>query len=168
MRFLILLPLLYAAAIVETSLADVIRVGHVTPDLLALVAIIWLLLVPGPRAFLAAGAIGLASDLIAPGRVGLAAACFLLVGYAVTRTRAKSRAEHLVWQVVMVWVAVTALAVALATGKWLLGEAPVALSILLPRALGVGMYTAGLSLPLLMVIRWIREPFLAPVGGWQT
>jgi len=162
MRLLFLLPIVYATAIIETSLADVIRVGHVAPDLLAMVAMIWLLLVPGPRAFVGAGAIGLASDLIAPGRVGLAMACFLLVGYAAGRLRARLQPDHLVSRVLAVWLGVTALAVSLAIGRWLLGEAPVALSTLLLRALGVGIYTAGVSLPFLMVIGWIQEPFRTP------
>ena len=162
MRFLLLIPIVYAAALADTSLVDVMRVGHVAPDLLAMVAMIWLLLVPGPRAFVVAGAIGLASDLVAPGRVGVAMACFLLVGYAAGRLRARFEPDHLVSRIAVVWLAVTSLAVSLAMARWLLGEAPLPLSTLLVRALGVGLYTAGVSLPLVMVIGWIREPFRTP------
>ncbi len=158
MRFLLLPPIVYAAAVLETSLADVIAVGHVTPDLLALLAMVWILLVPGGRTFLTAGAIGMAADLIAPGRVGLGVACFLLVGYCVGRLRAKLDLDHFVWQVPMVWVAVTVLAAGLAIGHWLLGETSAPLAALLMRAAGVGLYTAGVSLPVLMAIRWLREP----------
>jgi cell shape-determining protein MreD len=160
-RYLLLIPILYVTAVMETSLADVIRVGCVAPDLLALLAVIWLLFAPGRWTFLAAGAIGLASDLIAPGRLGLGMACFLLIGYTLTRWRAKFPADHLLWQVPTVWLALTLLAASLATGRWLLGETSIPLGTLLGRALGVGVYTAGVSLPLLMVIGWIREPFRA-------
>jgi hypothetical protein len=88
-------------------------------------------------------------------------ACFLLAGYALTRWRAKCPQDHLVWQVPTVWLAVTALAVGLAIGRWLLGSAPVPLGTLLGRSLGVGLYTGGMSLPLLMIIGWIRGPFRA-------
>ncbi len=91
MQYVLLLPILYLAAALETSLGGVVRVGRATPDLLALVAVVWLLTVGGPRGFLVAGAIGLVGDLIAPGRVGLGMASFLLVGYALSRLRTKTR-----------------------------------------------------------------------------
>ena len=159
MRLLLLIAILYGAAVFETSLADVIRVGHVAPDLMALLAVIWLLLTPGRRTFLVAGAIGLAADMIAPGRVGVGTACFLLIGFALTRLRAKLDVEHLVWQVPVVSVSVTMLAAGLATGRWVSGETAIPLSTLLVRAVGVGVYTTGVSVPLLMLIGWLREPF---------
>lgn len=158
MRVLMLIPLIYLAAVLETSLADVIRVGQVGPDLLALVAMAWLLTATGQRSFLAAGAVGLASDLASPGRTGLAAACFLLVGYGVQRLRARLAIKHAAGQVAVVWAAVTLISTALALGRWLLGEAVAPPRVLLVRSLGVGVYTAGVSLPLWMVMAWLREP----------
>jgi len=161
MRLVFLLAIVYTAAVLETSLADAVSVGYVAPDLLALVAVMWVLLAPGRRTFLAAGLIGLAADLISPGRVGLGMASFLLVGYALTWLRMKFRCGHIVWQVPAVYAATTLLAVSLAAGRWLLGETAVPLSTLLARAAGVGIYTTGVSLPLLMIIGWLREPFYA-------
>ena len=161
MRFLLLPPVLYLAAVLQTSLADTISVGHVAPDLLALLAVIWLLVTPGRRAFLVAGLIGLVADLISPGRLGLGMASFMLVGYGLTRLRTRLGLEHLAWQLPAVWLATTALAVSLATGTWLFGQAPLPLATLLVRALGVGAYTTGVSVPLLMIIGWTREPFQA-------
>ena len=80
MHLLILIPIVYIAAVAETSLVDVMRIGDVAPDLLALVALVWLVTVAGPRAFLVAGAVALLGDLIAPGRVGVGTAWMLLVG----------------------------------------------------------------------------------------
>ena len=146
------------STVLETSLADAIRVGHVAPDLLALVAVIWILMTPGRRVFLVAGAIGLAGDLISPGRPGVGMALFLLVGYGLTRLRTKLQLEHLVCQVLCVGLATALLATGQAIGCWALGETAVPLPTLLARALGVGAYTAGVSVPLWMVIGWIREP----------
>jgi rod shape-determining protein MreD len=157
---LLLVPIAYAAAVADTSLAERIEVGHVAPDLLALTAVIWLLVGAGPRGFLTAGAIGLAADLVSPGRLGLGMACFLLVGYAITRLRQRLAMDALPAQVVLVFGAVTLLAAGVATGRCLLGETAVPLAALLLRSLGVGLYTAGVSLPLLMVLGWIREPLV--------
>jgi rod shape-determining protein MreD len=163
---LLLLPLLYAAAAIQTSLGDLMRVGRAEPDLLALAAVAWLLAVAGPRAFLVAGAIGLLEDLLAPGRVGLAAACFLTVGYGLTRLRARLLLDHLALQLPVMLLSLTVLALAQTLGRWLAGETAADLGALAVRALSVGLYTSGVGLPLLMVLGWIREsrrkPELAP------
>jgi len=162
MRRILILPMVYATAVLETSLADVMRVGHVAPDLLALLAVVCVLRTPGRQALPVAGAIGLAADLISPGRLGLGVACFLLVGYALTRLRTKLPLDFFAGQVLAVGVATTLLAAALATGQWLFGEALVSLSTLLVRAVGAGIYTAGVSVPLWMILGWLREPRRAP------
>ncbi len=170
MHFLILTLIVYLAAVAETSLVDVMRVGDVTPDLLALVAVVWLLTAAGPRAFLVAGAVVLVGDLIAPGRLGVGTAWMLLVGYGVTRLRVRFQGatdgrgfmwQQLVWQVPCVWLAVTVWAAAVGLTGRLLGDVALPWSTLLTRAAGVGVYTAGVALPVLMVIGWIREPLLA-------
>jgi rod shape-determining protein MreD len=165
-RCLVLVPLLYAAAAIQTSLGDLTRVGRAEPDLLALAAVAWLLAVGGPRAFLVAGAIGLLEDLLAPGRVGLGAACFLTVGYGLTRLRARLPLDHLALQVPVMLLSLTVLALAQTLGRWLAGETSADLGALAVRALGVGLYTSGVGLPLLMVTGWIhearRKPKLAP------
>ena len=158
---LLLLPIVYVAAVADTSLAERIQVGHVAPDLLALTAVVWLLVAAGPRGFLVAGAIGLWGDLVSPGCLGPGTACFLLVGYGIARLRQRLPLDQLAVQVAVVFVAVGLLAAGMGLGRWLLGELPVELPTLLLRSLGVGLYTAGVSLPLLMLIGWIREPRLA-------
>jgi len=161
MRIFLLTLAVYLAAVAETSLADLIAVGHVVPDLLTTVAMIWLLTASGSRIFLAAGGIGLAGDLIGPGRVGVGLAGLLLIGYAVARLRARFPLENLPARVLTIWAGVTILAVGQAFARWVLGEVAVGLPTAVTRALGVGAYTVGVSLPLLMVIGWIREPYLA-------
>ena len=155
MQYVLLLPILYLAAALETSLGGVVRVGRATPDLLALVAVVWLLTVGGPRGFLVAGAIGLVGDLIAPGRVGLGMASFLLVGYVLSRLHTKLPLDHLVVRVAIVFAAVTLTTLGTGCGRWLTGEPALPATMLFARAVGVGVYTAGVSLPVLMVLGWI-------------
>lgn|GEM_PF-485881 len=162
MHWLLLLPIVYLAAVVQTSLADVIQVGRVAPDLLAMVAVIWVVQVGGPRAFLVAGAIGLVEDLLSPGCIGPGMAGFLLVGYGVNWLRRRLSLDHLVLEVLTVGGAVTVLVFGLSLAQWLLGEASLAWGILLERALGVGIYTAGVSLPAWMIVGWSRQPRRAP------
>lgn len=156
MHVILLIPVLYLVAVVQTSLVDLIQVGRVAPDLFALAAVAWLLTVPGPRSFLVAGLIGLVEDLVSPGGLGLGMACFLGVGYGVTRLRAKFPLDHAVLKVLIVAAAVTVLALLLSIGQWLFGEAAFTRRTLLERAAGVGVYTAAVSVPVWMVLGWCR------------
>ncbi len=160
-RWLLLLPLTYVAAVADTSLADVFCIGAVTPDFLALSAMLWLLMVAKPGEFLTVGAIGLLEDLLSPGRIGLGVAGFLLAGYLVARLRVRLAPEHYAWHVAFTFAAATFVAVLTALGHRLLGETSLPLATLALRACGVGLYTAGISLPLFMIVAWIREPYLA-------
>ena len=157
-RLLLLVPIVYAAAVLETSIGDVMLVGDVTPDLLALVAIVWLMTANGPRAFPVAGAVALVGDLIAPGHLGVGMAWMLLVGYALTRLRTRLKPDHLVVQVLTVAAAVTVWAAGVGLTGRLLGDVSLPWATLLARAAGVGLYTAAVGLPVLMVLGWIREP----------
>ncbi len=157
MRLLLLVPVIYVIAVVETSLVDAMQIGHVAPDLLALAAIAWLLVWPGPRAFLVAGGIALFGDAIAPGRLGVGAAWMLLIGYGISRLRPWLKAESLVARVAIVAVAVTAWAAAVGMTARVIGDVSLPWTVLLQRAAGVGAYTAGVSLPVFMLLAWIRE-----------
>ncbi len=158
MRYLLVLPIVYLAAVLDTSLVDTLRVGRVAPDLLALTALVCVLSTPGPRAFLLGGAIMLLGDLVAPGRVGVGAAWMLLLGYTVTRLRHQVRLDCLALRVATVGIVVACWAAGVATTDRLLGELPMAWASIGGRAAGVGVYTAGAALPVLMVLGWIREP----------
>ena len=160
MYLVYLIPIIYLAAVAETALGDVMRVGDVAPDLIALVAIIWLLTAAGPRAFLVAGGIALVGDLIAPGRLGVGMAWMLLVGYGVTWLRTRLKSDHLGVQVPIACAALIAWAVGVALTGRLSGDVTMPLSTLLTRAATTGLYTAAVALPVLMVAGWIREPFL--------
>jgi len=162
MRTVLLAAIVYLAAVVQTSLADAMRVGSVTPDLLALVAVVYVLAARGPRSFLVAGGIALAGDLIAPGPPGPGAAWMLLVGYAFGRLRHHVRLEHFIAQVPVVGLAVACWAAGVGMTARLLGDLPLAWSAIAARAAGVGLYTAGVALPVLMVLGWSREPLVAP------
>jgi rod shape-determining protein MreD len=161
MRVALLALFTYLAAVAETSLVDAIGIGGIAPDMLALVALVWLLTARGPWAFLAAGAIALVADLIAPGRIGVGAAWMLLVGYAVTRARMRLKVDHLAIQAPAVFAAVAVWAAGVGLTGRLVGDVSLPWWSVLSRSAGVGLYTAAASVPVLMVVGWIREPLLA-------
>lgn len=160
MQWLLLIPLVYLAAVAQTSLVEVIRIGRIEPDLLAVTAMTWICLADRRWSFQAAGGVGLAADLISPGRIGLGMAAFLLVGYAVCRLRERIATDRLWLQLLVVAAGTLAVCVVQVLGHWAIGESgPLGESLL--RALGVGLYSAAISLPILMIIGWAREPWQA-------
>ncbi len=161
MPYFLLIPFVYLAAVADSSLLNAIRVGQVTPDLLALAAIVWALTAKGRRAFLVAGLIALAGDLVSPARLGLGTFWMLPVAYGITRLRARVWLDHVALQAPVVLVAVTVWAAAVGSSNRLLGEIALPWLTMLGRAAGTGLYTAAVSVPALMLIGWIREPRMA-------
>jgi rod shape-determining protein MreD len=163
MSYLQLLIAVYFAAVLQTSLAPVFEVRHVVPDLFALVAIVWQLSTVRPRGFVAASLVGLACDLTSAGPLGIGVGLFALIGFLVGWLREKIDANHLLAQLVVVWLATTAIAAGEVVIRRLLGETTLTWTTLAVRAASVGVYTTGVALPLLMVIGWLREGRLTRV-----
>jgi rod shape-determining protein MreD len=155
-RLAILGLLVYAAAVGETAMVDALAVRQVAPSLIALAALTWQLAWPGPYAFLGAGVIALAGDLFVPGRIGLGAAAMLIVAYATGRLRDRLRIEHYAWQIPLIFAATSVWATGSGVLRAMFGEAAVGVAML-GQSLLVGVYTALLALPVLMVLAWLRE-----------
>ncbi len=160
MPYLLLIPLVYLAAVVDTAAAEVLRVGNVTPDLVALAAMVWVLLVRSRWAFLTAGAVALLGDLIAPGRVGVGAAWMLLVGFGlgwfVEQARRRRLADGLPARLLFTAAALTAWCLGVGLTSVLLGAAAQPLPAPLLQAFGAAAYTTAAALPVLMVAGWVR------------
>ena len=165
MSYILLILATYLAAVLQTSLAPAFEVRHVMPDLFALTAILWLLLTGRPRGFVAVALVGLAFDLTSAGPFGIGLGLFAVAGYFVTWLRGKLDAKHLLLQLVIVWLATTAIALGEACVARLLGETTLAWSSLAVRAVSVGVYTTGIALPLLMLIGWCREALRGRARG---
>ena len=161
MRSVLLLAAVYVALVLDATLLDLVAVDRVAPDLLAIVALVWLLVCPASgRAVLAAGLIGLAADLAAGGRVGAGLASFALVGYAAMKLRTKIDTDHPLVQTALTWPAATAIALIVAAAQLAGGELATPPSTAFVRCLFVGGYTGAVSLPVWMVMSWVREPLL--------
>jgi rod shape-determining protein MreD len=148
----------YLAAVCDTALAPVWAIGTATPDFLGLAAVVWALAPGKPRTFLAAAAVGLLADLVSPGRLGVGAAAFAVVAYAL----AALRGRFVTWpswaKAAAVAPAVAAQVLAIGLGRRWLGEIDLGLLALAGRSAAVGAYTAGLALPLLMALDWLPRP----------
>lgn len=155
MAWLILIPAIYVAAVLETSLAPLVEVHGVVPDLLALVAVVWLLRTGRERGFLTAAAIGLVCDLTAAGPPGIGMGAFALVGYGVGRFRDRLDFDHFFVQLGVLWSAVVAISLLEATAWRLTSETVLPWPTLAVRAVTIGTYTAAVALPMLLLLQRI-------------
>jgi rod shape-determining protein MreD len=165
MSFLLLLIAVYCAAVLQTSLAPALEARHVVPDLFVLVAIVWQLNMARPRGFVAASLVGLACDLTSGGPLGIGMGLFALAGFLVGWLREKVDASHLLAQLIIVWLAATAIAAGEVVIRRFLGETALPWTTLAVRAASVGVYTTGVALPPLMMIGWLREGRLSRERG---
>ncbi len=157
MAYLLLAIFVYLAAVADTALAEVLRVGNVAPDLVALVAMVWVVLARSRWAFLTAGAVALLGDLIAPGRVGVGAAWMLLVGFGLAWLARQMRSRGPAVRLPLVAGAMTVWCLGLAATAVVLGDAARPLGTQLAQALGAAVYTSAVALPVLMVAGWARS-----------
>ena len=154
----LLIGSVYAAAVLDTALAPAWSVGAMRPDLLALTAIGAAFLGRKSSACMLAGAIGLFADLTAIGRIGAGIACFAIVGHVVMRLRPQLNVLPVWAKAIALAPAVAAAALGIGLTRKLSGEIDLGLLTIAMRCLGVGVYTAAIALPLLMLHHWAREP----------
>jgi rod shape-determining protein MreD len=167
MRFIVLVVATYAAAVAQTVLAPALEVRHVMPDLLALVAVLWQLSAARsrddraaggtPRGFIAAALVGLAYDFTSSGPLGVGLGLFAAVGFFTAWVHAKVDLAHPLVQLATMFFATAAIAAGEAVLWRLHGEMALTWSTLAVRAACVGVYTAGLAAPTVMVLGWFRE-----------
>jgi len=159
MSWILLVPIIYVAAAVQTSLVDVLRIGRVEPDLLALVGLVWVLCARGSYRFLVVGLTGLVADLLCAGSVGPGCAGGLAAGYLLVRADARHHLDRLAARVFAVWVGATLMALVEVVLRGLLGELDswTHFGVTLRCAFGVGLYTAIVSVAVLMVVGWLHS-----------
>jgi len=148
--YLFLIPAVYLAAVLDSSLGSALDIGPAAPDLLAVVALVWSLTIAPARGYLATGAVGFASDLVSPGRLGADMACFAIVGYFLSRLRTRFGARRPFSSALCAWPAATIMVLGPAMVRRGLGEVEVHWITLVVCALLSAAYTAALTLPVVV------------------
>lgn len=166
MPWLLLVVACYVAAILHATLDSVIGIGHVVPDWFALTALLIVLTVRRPQPLAIGLLVGLAADLSGVGPLGISTASLMLTTTAVAHLRRKLHIEHPALQVPLVALATTTytVGVVLMTMITTWSTAPGVTPLL--ESIGVGLYTAAVALPILLIISWTREP--QPITALQA
>jgi rod shape-determining protein MreD len=155
---LIFIPLVYVAVVVQTWYAPRWEVLDATPNLLALVAFVWLTQLPSRRGILMAALAGLISDLNVSTPPGLGMGIFACVAYGTVWIRQRISLDGFVAQLATVWFA--AASVTLLHGLFIKfsGVGAVPWNLLVQRSAMVALYTMIVAIPFLTFVFWRTNP----------
>lgn len=154
MSSLLLIPMIYLAAVLETWLAPRWQVRGITPDLVALAALAWLSRSKSRYGFLMVALAGFAADFSSSAPLGLGMATFAVVGYAIIFLRQNLHLENILAQLLLVGLGATAICLLQSVVLRLVDRIAMPWQTLAERAALVGLYTTAVAIPLLIVLRW--------------
>jgi rod shape-determining protein MreD len=153
----LLIPLVYAATVLETWLSFHWQSGVASVNLLLLIAFTWLIPCGGPYAFVTAGLVGLISDLNHSAPLGIEMAIYAAIAYTVLWLRSQFNAERLPAQLALFFSATIVITTAEAITAICLRECKISLSAMLQRIALVSLCTTIAALPILFSIHWRRS-----------
>jgi len=149
---------IYLAATLETSLAHGWTVGHVAPDFFSLVGLAGLLVCPEARGVWSLALAGLAADLLSTTHPGVGMACFVVGGFAILALRARWPTSSVVGQAGLLAIGACLIAALLTVwGQWH-ESTGLAWPTFVMRAVGVGLSTGAVGVPVFAVLHWWK-PF---------
>jgi rod shape-determining protein MreD len=157
MSRLFLIPLVYFASILEISFAPHWQIAGAGPDLLALIAVMWTVKSTGWHALAATALVGLVCDLNSEGPLGIGMALYAAIAYGVIWWRRQVGLDRLPAQIAVVWTGVTAISISELAANRCLGQSVPPLSIAIERTAIVGLYTAMIAVPIVLVLSWRGE-----------
>lgn len=146
---------IYVAAVVQVAVVPYLPLGRLAPDLLALVAVGAALVNRGRLGIAAASASGVMSDLAAQGRLGPAAAWFVLVAVVIQRFVQRPSAGTATCAAA-VWTGVLAATAGVGVTRWLLGETSCRLLEIPASAAGAASGTLALAAAGWLAGRWLQ------------
>jgi rod shape-determining protein MreD len=147
----------YIAAVLESRLTDVWSVAGVTPDLMALVTLVWLTSSTHRSAVLVSALVGLACDLGQSTLVGPGAASFAITGFCIRKLQQRFQLEQRPTRVWIIALSVISIELMRSLAARFAGESVLPLLTLMNCSVLTGVYTAGTAVPILMMLSWQAE-----------
>lgn len=150
-RGILLVTMVYLAAVADGVVAPLLAVDGVRPDFLALAAVLLTFVARGTRGIVMAAAIGAMADLNLPGRCGIGVAAFGLIAFVICATRLRSVRRPLA-RTGLTFAAVALMSLCVALLRGLLKELEWSPAGFLVASAGAALYTALLALPFYFLV----------------
>jgi rod shape-determining protein MreD len=153
-----ILLLTYVTAIAETAFVPALAVHHAMPSVLALLGILWAASAGSSSLrIVEVASIGLVFDLNTGSHMGVGVAGFALLAFTVIQARAAIRRMGTMQQSMVCVPLVAGVMLIVAVGNRIFGEPVPPLSLVLWGAATTAVYSAAVSLPIWMVVDWVRD-----------
>ena len=157
MRYAIIALSIYLAVAIQTTLVSTIQVGRVAPLIPALVAAAIVLLHGRNGVLVLVAAIGLLEDALWPGRMGIAMAWYLLLGWCLLEVSERFDLQRVSRRVTATGLFAGLVALGTGATRYILGEPTLGLSTIAAHAVGIGLYTAALAVPFWLALNWLEN-----------
>ncbi len=152
MHYAIIAILVYLAVALQTTLVEVIHIGGIGPQIPAMVAVAIVLLQRGNAALVMVAAIGLLEDALWPGRMGIAMAWYLLLGWCLLEGAERFDLKPLHRRVTATGLFAGLFALCVGTTRLAIGEPTAGFSAIAAHAAGIGLYTAAVAAAILFLL----------------
>lgn len=157
MRYLAVIPVVYTAACLQTSLAEALEIGRAAPDVLALAAAAIGLAIGGNAGLVLVAAVGMVEDLLSPGRLGIATAWYLLAGWTAMELAERFGPRRLTVRVLACGLFAAVAACGIGLTRSTIGEPAAAAVVIVGRSAAAGIYTAALAAPLWLTMWYVER-----------
>ncbi len=152
-----LLVLVYLTAVMQLALGPVLSIGPIAPDLFALLATVWVIVVPRPATWLVGLVAGTAADLTTGSPLGTGALVYVAAAAALRWVVLQMCLDSPWTRALAIGVVTTGLTGTLAAIEQVTRSTDLSAAVLAGRAAATAAYVAGLALPILMIAGWLME-----------
>lgn len=156
-RIIMMLIAAWTLAVFDCGIAPYLELSGSVPSACLIAAMLAVTLSSSSHAFLLAGAFGLTADLTGAGPLGASLGCYALIGHGVIRMRGSVKHPGLIRGSLELMLGTLAATLLLAILHNLLIPANVNWPSQMQRALGAGIYSIVLGLPLLVLVLSTRS-----------
>ncbi len=157
MRSIFLILILYLAVAAQTTLADAVSIGSIGVHLPAMAAAMVIIIQRGNGALAIAALIGLVEDTLAPGRLGIAMAWYLVLGWFLLEGCERYELRSLGRRAVLTGLYVGLVTLTVGTTRWAIGEPTVGFLRIVLQAVGIGTFSGFVAVPVWIVLDWTRQ-----------
>lgn len=157
MRPTLLVLILYLAVAAQTTLADAVSIGSIGLELPAMVVAMVIIVQRGSGALAIAALIGLVEDTLAPGRLGIAMAWYLTLGWFLLEGCERYELRSLGRRAALTGLYVGLATLAVGVTRWAIGEPTIGFPRIVLQAAGIGAFSGLVAVPLWIALDWTKQ-----------
>lgn len=168
MRYLVAGLIAFLAVVIQAALVDACRIGPIGFNLPAMVAVAFVFLFRSNASLAMVAAVGLLEDVLCPGRLGVAMAWYLLLGWGLLEAGERFDLRPLSRRIASTGVFAGLLTLGVATSRLAIGEPTVGFAEIAQSAAAVAICTAVAAIPFWLVASWSERTLYRRLAKYEV